>query len=348
MGSIVISLFLIYIYSKYRNEIPNNTITITFTLLFSTFLVGWYMYNSSSSALYTIIQILMNMWNTFSSEFLNPNLAQGIYIINKQMPSPLKELYKYLHIFSQVCISTGLVYTIIKNKSHESLKFKVEYLSLSIVFFMILLIAIVVPNFSSALNTSRLYQITLILLAPFCVIGGTILFKQLLFFVDHNQFWMQKTTILSLKILSIFFLIFLLFNTGWIYEMANDESKTSYSLSSIDYPKFNHQDVLGKEWLCNVNNINTTNGRCIYADGYRLLLFLTSFDAENLLNLGNVEQISKSSYIYFSTYNTVENKILIVKANGVNSKIGYVNCNEYISFKNKIYDNHGSIIYYSQ
>lgn len=348
LGSIICSLLLLALYQKrLDNSSLNNTINFTFTLLFTSFLVAWYMHISSSSALYTIVHLVNNIAENFIMDFLNPDAAQGLYIISKNTVTPLHGLAKIMHIFTQLCISISLAivfYYVITKKSIKYLKFNNEYLSLCVVFYLILIAAIAVPNFSSALNTSRLYHITLLLLAPFCVIGGIMLLNT--FFKRVPQLNIKEKNAVILKILSIFFTIFLLFNTGWVYEIAGD-SPISFSLNNkFDYPKFNDRDVAGKEWLYQVGRIEENNGY-IYADNYRWLLFLSWFGRNNLSVLPEaIDQISRDSYIYFSTYNTFKGEILVFHQTGVNGFSEYVNSSLYIASKNHIYNNGGAKIYY--
>ena len=344
LASIICSLVLLFLYHKYLdNSSPINTINFTFTLLFTVFLVAWYMYISSSSALYIIVRIANNILENFISGFLNPDAAQGLYLLSNNNDTLLHELAKIMHIFTQLCISIGL-YHVTTRKSIKYLKFNNEYLSLCAVFYLILVAAIAIPNFSSALNTTRLYQITLILLAPFCVIGGMILLRALSKRVP--QLNIKENNALTQKILSMFFAIFLLFNSGWIYEIAGD-TPASFSLNSnFDYPKFNDRDVAGKEWLYQVNRIEENNGY-IYADDYRFLLFLSCFDRNNISMFPkSIDQISRNSYTYLSTYNILKNEILIHNETDENIPSKYVNFDLYISSKNQIYNNGGSKIYY--
>ena len=48
---------------------------------------------------------------------------------------------------------------------------------MSIVSAIILLLCILLPHFSTQLNVERTYHITLSFLAPFCILGGDIVFK---------------------------------------------------------------------------------------------------------------------------------------------------------------------------
>jgi uncharacterized membrane protein len=212
------------------------------------------------------------------------------------------------------------------------------------VFYIILIAAIIIPNFSSALNTSRVYQIALILLSPFCVIGASLIISATLNRIPNLN--SKDVNIFTLRMLSIFFAIFLLFNTGWIYEVMGD-SPTSYALNNtVDFPMFNEQDVAGRDWLHQVNDIKPNNGY-IYADFYRWLLFLNCFGREYIQNLPkNVNEISGNSYLYFSTYNTLNNQVLTIHRIGVNNILDYVSLNTYCSSKNLIYTNGNTKIYY--
>lgn len=332
--SLVLSLILLIILHIYFADPRKNTISLTLIVLVITFLLAWYMY-TSTSLMYDTVHLIRCMSEDFVSDFLNPDKSQGAFLIKKQATSFLHEFAKYMHIFAQFCISIGLYFTI--KKAHErTSNFSNEYLSLCVVFYSILIAAIAVPNFSSALNTSRLYHIALILLSPFCVIGGIILSRILLNRISYSK--TNEINELSLKILSIFFAAFLLFNTGWIYEVAGD-SPTSFSLNNtLDFPKFNDRDIAGCEWLYQANEVEESN-RSIYADSYRWLLFLGCFKHDSLHSFTkSIDLISKDSYLYFSTYNIEKNKILI-------NNLNYLSFDSYISSRNQIYNNGGAKIY---
>ena len=338
---IICILVLLFIVNKYLNNFPEkNTITFGFTLLITVFLIAWYIY-TSQSLLYDLIHMIRNVSENIVSDLITSNethgfKGQGSYIINIATPSFLHEFVKYMHLFTQFCISIGLFFTI-KRFFEKKSDFNIEYLSFCSIFYILLIAAIMVPNFSSSLNTTRLYHITLILLAPFCIIGGIILLDQLLKRISYLK--TNEVNALAFKILSIFFAAFLLFNSGWIYEITNDYP-TSYSLSkTVDSPKFNDRDVAGKDWLNNVNRIERNNG-FIYADYFRHLLFLNSFNDSKIKTFpSDVHYISRNSYIYLSTYNIEKNEILFPYSS-------YLIFDPFVSSKNQIYYNGGAKIYY--
>jgi uncharacterized membrane protein len=332
--TVICSLFMLFLFNKYVNKPRmNDTINLTYTLLLFTFLFSWYIYISNSSAIYSIIRIAQNIAGNFASDFLNPKTVQGLYVISKEPTTPLHGVLKYMHLFTQILISIGLYY-VISRKLKKYSKFNKEYLALCAIFYLILIAAIVVPNFSSALNTTRLYHITLILLAPFCVIGGILLLKTISKKIPHLKITENRI----FQVVSVFFAVFLLFNTGWIYEIVGDVP-TSQSLNSMmDYPKFNEQEMVSASWIYHMKNEGF-----ILADGYRSLL-LHSY-GWNLKTNGNID--SNYSYIYLGTFNSRNNKILATYTVGVNKFMGYISLGEFVNKQDKIYSNGGAQIYYN-
>lgn len=366
MGSIICNLFLLFFYQKILcKSFRNDTINLNFSLLFIAFLLTWYIYISSSSALYSVIHVFENIISNFMSDFLSLSETQGAYIIVKSTATPLHQLAKYMHIFTQICISVGLFLCIFDASLKNLYNFSKTYLSLSVIFYSLLLASIIIPNFSNNLNTSRIYQICLLLLAPFCILGLIFLFNLAINFYQscievHNKMLLNQATafrnifirsrklfivnfpgpevnIKILKKLSLFFMVFLLFNTGWVYEIVHD-SPTSFSLNNtMDYPKFNKQDIVGKDWLHKVNTLQYNDGY-VYADAYRFILFLWIENGRVHSFPLNPSHLSKNSYLYFSSYNFQNNNILV-------SNNYYVNWNSFTSSRNQIYDSKAVQIY---
>jgi len=330
-------------FSKTKNE----TINPTFILLFITFTIAWYMYVSSSSPFNTIVNIGNQIASSIFTEFLNPEVAEGISFITQEMPSPLHSASKYLHLLTQFFIFVGILVLFLKR---DGMKFEKEYKAFSFVNFGMSLADIAVPYFGGALNTARLYQITLIFLAPFCVIGGIII----LWIVSKivGILWTEQHVRSSLKVLSVFFAVFLLFNSGFIYELAKD-SPGSISLSQESIKKYGNvldkvrlykayfpeQDIFGVKWISR----NRNNESKIYADFAHKILPFTSYGMiPNEYVLTNTTIIKKNSYIYLGYLNTCYG---IIDREGDN----YWNITDISSLLNEmscIYSNGGAEVYY--
>lgn len=318
-------------------KIENKTISSTFILLFIVFALTWYMYVSSSSAFDTIVHIGNHIASSIFTEFLNPEAAQGLYLIIGETLSPLHNVAKYLHLTTQFLIVVGALKLFLKR---EGVKLVDEYIAFSLVNLVICFCALAIPYFASALNTSRLYQITLVFLALFCVIGGITFFKLMSGVIKVP--WTDHCIENSLKILSIFFAIFLLFNSGWVYELAKDHP-TSISLNNtIDGPRFNELEVLGAKWL----NGKKDSKSSVYGDQSGWLLLNGIIGFKNGRYNGDSKSLPNDAYIYLRSLIVKEGKITINEP----SKY-YIDLhnstffNEVLIHRNKIYANGGSEIY---
>lgn len=337
---IVGGLLFLNTWRKSQDNVTKITITPRFVALYITFTLAWYMYVSSSSTFIAVVHIGDHIMSNIWTDFLNPEMAQGLGRIMEETVSPLHSVTKYLHLISQLFIAIGILTLLLK---HKEMKFEKEYIIFSYVNFMICVAGIAVPFFASSLNTTRLYQITLIFLAPFCVIGGISFFK----IVDHviRKSWTDQIVRSSLKIISVFFAIFLFFNSGWVYEVANDHPMSISLNSSIDTLRYNIQEVSGVKWFSEVKN----NKSVVYGDqgGWLLLNGVIGFDSAKQYD-GNTEKISDDSYIYLRSLTARNKKIPIMQKRSIKEYISLQNSTffkEVLIHKNKIYTNGGAQLY---
>lgn len=348
-------------YSKFGSKIKkagrnpvhlkaDRIISSTFVLIFIVFAIAWYMYVSSSQAFNEIVVIGDQIAGNIFTDFLNPDSAQGLNIILSKTISPLYSVTKYLHLLSLFFIVVGVATLILK---YKEMKFEREYEAYSLVNLVICVGAIALPWFASSINTTRLYQITLIILAPFCVIGGMTVFKMLSKSV--NKSWTDQCVRSSLEILSVFLAIFLLFNSAWFYEVAKDhpesialsqESIKVYGDAAAKVNFYNsyipEQDVFGARWLS--KNRDTTSK--VYADRARKDNVLCSYGMmprNNILLTKTTKKIEKDAYIYLGYLNVVEGIGIGPDLYSVFWNITEIT--PIIENKNKIYSNSCSEVY---
>lgn len=161
--------------------------------------------------------------------------------------------------------------------------------------------------------------------------------------------------------------VFLLFNTGFIYYIFNDDS-TSLSLNTTyDTTNYNQEEFYGAEWLNNFGLLNklsltTTTKSMSISDDYRRPL-LRSFGIEPVvlskvygnnstlsdLNLNLKKRYSRfnSFYFYFGSKNVHDDEAALVSTEGVNRNgMDYKDLTELFNIESKIYDNGGSQVYY--
>lgn len=294
----------------YYNE---RLMNYTFVVFFLVFTVSWYMYISSAEPLNSILSIGNQIGSTLFKEFLNPDAVQGMSILIRDTNSPLRTASKFLQLFCQFLIIVG-TFTLLRRD--YKFNFRREYTFFIYIGILLLVMGVTVPYFASAFNTSRLYQFSLIFLAPMCVIGGVSLFKILikLFRIPRNK----NRDDYPLKALSLIFVVILLFNTGFIYEAAHDHplsislSQKSVQNSVYDkavlYTTLNvfEQDVRGAQWL---NQHTNNTSAIIYADQIEHPL-LTSFgktsSSYQMDLLENLEYFRPDSYIFLGYPNVVK------------------------------------------
>jgi uncharacterized membrane protein len=345
---VVYGLFFLNARRKNQNKVAEIVTTRRFVALYITFTIAWYMYVSSSSAFETIVHIGDHIASSIFTDFLNPEAAEGIKLIMTETVSPLHGVTKYLHLISQFFIVIGILTLLLK---HKEMKFEKEYAAFSYVAFMICFAGVVVPFFASSLNTSILYHITLIFLAPFCVIGGMAFFRR----VNHvvKKSWTDRIVRSSLRILSVFFAVFLLFNSGWVYEIAKDDpgsislSQESVKVCGDDARKnafyaayYLDEDIAGVEWISK----NRDDESKIYADYTRRLLVFTSYGMmPDEYTLTNTTKIRDESYIYLG-YPNVRYGLMYGPDKGEYWNI--TDISPLLDERSKIYDNGDAQVHY--
>jgi uncharacterized membrane protein len=307
-----------------------SIISLRFVIWYGLFLLAWYIYVASSSSFESIVYLARSMLRSISSDLLNPDAAQGLAIIANEAVTPLREVAKCLHLLTIFFIVVGFAVTVLARPGRT--KFYNHYLLLSCGALGICICGVVLPYFASALNTSRLYQISLILLAPFGIIGGTALTSRLRRRPDSRD--------PSLHIIAIFLGIFLLFNCGWAFEVGHEESNFALN-NSLDCPVFSKQEIYGSLWLTDAKD-----GRPVAADTYRRLLLSGFVGRPACHDIQTVVSGNADYYAFIGQHNILQKRIVVTRMTGVVSSMQFIEVAGLHEGKNAIYNNGGSRIYY--
>ena len=244
----------------------NNLLIGSFLSFFIVLLLAWFIYVSNSS----IFNIGVNLGSSiFSSitDIMNPETSQGVYIIQQSFPI-FQSIERYLNIIAQFFIGVGIL-SLIFSKNRIIDKINPEYKLLSISSFIIVAAGIIVPYFASALNSDRLYTITLIILAPFFVIGflkffeilnskvNVILKKKKL--IDFNKF---------LPLVSVFLVIFFLFSSAFAYQMFGAQKQGSFSINNnTEFYNLKDSEISSIKWIKYDSNPNLGIYASLYDEG---------------------------------------------------------------------------------
>jgi uncharacterized membrane protein len=252
------------------SKIERRTIGLDHVMLFIVFAFTWYMYVSGSGVFNTVVSAVSDIVSNAFTEFLNPAASQGLSMLLGQPNPGLLHLVNTIILYlTQVFIVVGVLALFFERKE---LKFEKDYTAFSILSLVILFAGILVPFFTISVNMERLYYIALIVLAPFCVIGGLTAFR--VASRVGKVSWTNERARQWLKILSVYFVIFFLFQTGFVWEVTEGYSQ-SISLSQEGIKKYGtleekamlynaltpKQEVFSARWL----SVNRNAKELIYA-----------------------------------------------------------------------------------
>ncbi|WP_414468704.1 DUF2206 domain-containing protein [Methanobacterium sp. ACI-7] len=248
---------------------------------------------------------------------------------------------RYLNYITVFLALTGFLFSFIYYSRNKIQK---EYFAFSIIAIIMLIAGIFLPSFEVAFNITRIYEISFMFLAPFCVIGGLLVIRLILKALNKTEVDTKK----ALKIFSVFLLIFLLFNTGFVSIIAGQSIPmhlTDAKGQSDYYPRFDNQESLGARWLVE-NKVDAK----IYADVYGVFAFYRYIYSPILpAAYNNVHLISDNveinSYIFLRKLNK-DNNMLVGFTSRTNRNRVYEDMNGVINPKNRIYENGESKIYY--
>ncbi len=222
-----------------------SSTVISYATLFILMTCVWYIYIASVPFTNGVF-VLDRVVEPLISRYGGTGDIEPYAVLTYQTQYLFHMVKKYLHLFSQFCIFIGILSILYIWRRYN---LKVEYVAFAIINFVILILALVVPNLAGVLNTERTYHIALIYLAPMCIIGFYIGIN----FVDKNVLLghAKKLKKNATQIVSVFLVVLFLLNTGFVYELSHEPS-SSYSLSefkAMNYAVYSEEELKTIFWL---------------------------------------------------------------------------------------------------
>jgi uncharacterized membrane protein len=318
----------------------NIRITLSTVLIFFTITFAWYIYTSASAPFNAITNPLERISRDFFADFYNPSARTTTVLRGLgagQTTSLGHQTGRIFFYIAEFFIVVGIANMLFR-KEHTS--FGQEYVMLSVLNFVILLMCIIIPNFARFLRMERFYQISLLFLAPFFVLGGKTVFE----FISRRR---NQTRALNLVLVVL--IPFFLFETSFIYELTRDfSSSLSLSMYRMDRDKLydsitDEREVVAALWLS--SQLNSAQHARVYGDiisDYHVLTSYGMMSAESFDELTNTTQFtSGANYVYLRGVNTIE---------GIMRREGYwwnlSDINPILDNQNIIYSNKNSEIFY--
>ncbi|MFC2040562.1 DUF2206 domain-containing protein, partial [Chloroflexota bacterium] len=342
----------------------SRTIGSPLVILFVVFTLGWYAYISRSTVLSSFVQLGAFFVRSISIDILTPEIAERVQLLVTKAPLPMliQGVNIIIGYLRQILIIFGVLSIF---KIYRELKFEKEYIACSMPNFILFLACIAPPFFSSlflasGIDIGRIYHIALIFLAPFCIIAGLMVFRVICRVVKVSR--TNKSERRWFAVFSIYFVIFFLFQSGFIGQVTGSELGTGLDQERLKkygapeqkaslYTAFPpEQDVFSARWL----SMNIKPGEKIYATYSDIRVHaLTSYgmiptqDVPKLTATTNT--IGEDAYVYLQYLNVIEGIgtefDTSVSIAGVRTIYDMTEVSHLFKGRNKIYSNGGSETY---
>ncbi|MCW4047995.1 MAG: DUF2206 domain-containing protein [Candidatus Bathyarchaeota archaeon] len=278
-----------------------SNVTAGMVILFGVLAFSWFIYVSSAATFAHFINALDSVRSGLFTEFFNPQ-SRSSQVLQAVGVSGISTFWhtigRFIFYVTEGLIVIGILTMLFrKRRSFFSDAFNV------FVFCNIFLLGmcIVLPNFAGTFNVSRFYHVTLFFLAPLCILGGIYVLQ----FLSRSKF---KEKYLSLIIVLVVLVPFFFFQTGFVYELAKEESSSlplsAYRFNTLQLAQsgvITEPEVAGARWLSKFAGLNMT----VYEDinSGSLFSYVGLPTGVGLSALSQDIVLPSDCYVYFRAYN---------------------------------------------
>ncbi len=330
---------------------------IVLTIITWVFFFTWSMYTEGGSISWIrAAQVIAEIPYKISSDLLQTSPGSGVELISR--PSTfVNTLYKGWVLTTQVFIVIGIIVAALKLKKNG---FLTSYIVLSLSTLPLFFMSIFVASSIEAVGAIRLYYLSLTVLAPFSVFGGIVVLEAVSSIIKHRKKLIRSFSYIDLranqiKILSVFFVIYFMFNVGFVQQFTGVPTSFALSGTKIDLeyrpPTFNKTELVAAQWL----SVNKDPSKNVFAGAYKELSGdLVSSDFMAILGQNDsLYDIPPKAYIFLGTDSVKENIIRFLdpvwRINQVYKshivKLSDTKFNNELLQRPKIYDNGGAQVY---
>jgi len=229
-------------------------------------------------------------------------------------------IFRVIQLLTQLLLILGIIRLIFKP---AGLKFVPEYLALCIINGMLLAGCILLPGFAERFNTTRMYHLALITLAPFVILGCIAVWEACIYIklapIRSNS---HPTNTLNVEngtaiIVLIILLPYFIFCSGLVFELSGqsitDRVDTPYSIALSKYrldltSSFGARDGAAATWLSQNGSADDT----VLTDHHtgRFLEFMGVRGKQDSLTTDAAYPLT-SSYTFLTDWNTSKGEVTI-------------------------------------
>jgi uncharacterized membrane protein len=327
-------------------SLRGSALSGNYVTLFVLFCLAWYMYVSSGSPFNSLIRIGDQIYSALITEFLSP-LGREELVLQAIGLGPAavgleQNISRAIHYATQFFIIIGIAQLM---RDWRRTRFYPEYVGLSLANFAILAMAIALPYFASQMHTVRTYQITLLVLAPFCVLGGEAIFCWLFRMYPLRRVRGLATSTYLRLVVILVLVPYFLFQSGFIGAFTGSVGRMTLSLYEKDHYFLTQPEIRAREWLGEVGKNR------VYSDSYGYTYLFPELGGRSMRLPFDAEQISPDSYIFLRRWNIIHNEVLLSKKVGARTVSELIDLESDSAFsdtldsRNKIYDSGLARIY---
>ncbi|MCE5338467.1 MAG: DUF2206 domain-containing protein [Methanomicrobiaceae archaeon] len=284
------------------NKVNFQLILSKYIFFYMIIVIAYAILVTQSSTFNALVLIGKSIVSGMDLGFINPETTQSLALVQAIPKEMIDKIYKMLQIVPVCLISVGVIRDLIKPETEV---LNQEYRIFSLQAFLLCVACFGLPYFAATINTSRMYHISLIFLAPYCIIGGTFIIKRLGGMISNN--FPQKK---SLQIMTIFLIIFIPFNSGLIYERPGEIDPIQSPPDISNRPHFYQSEFIAASWMS--SNIDSSD-QTIYTDTFNTyLLNYAGAPYRFIVGDNNIEiNYEDVSYLYFGKNNLVNHRVWV-------------------------------------
>lgn len=333
-------------------------ITFSFLFLFAGLIFLWYS-QITVGAFTSVVRFFKETIRTLYSIFILESRGGAVpEVLGAGFAG--QEIVRRIHIITAWLVVAGIglgALSIVKNfrqmllisetrdLKSEALKskFEVEYFALVVAGIALMIVVVVVPQFSRGFGTERFYTTDMVILSLVFIIGYQSLSRALSRLRLNKRYllgsWQRNAAIIILLVWVPYFMA----ATGTLYQLSGIPHEITLNSKGATYYSYyiHRQETLSAGWLSSHSPVKST----VYHDAEAKLLFrdvmtLTtslSFQTPELSGLDEAD-----GYIYLRYHNVVNDQWFI------DARLAPLDLKPYHSVlenRNKVYDNGGSAIY---
>ena len=348
---------------KFRIDSPLTT--NNFVLVLGILVTAWFIYTSAARGFMLITGVPIQIASGIA-ELFAPVERGGVYFLTIELPSWEWEVLRVLHVITQFFILFGFLTVLYQKLVNKRNDIQDEYFFYSAAFLGWLGASILTPIVAGGplLGVARIYGLSVIFLAPFCLIAGRSIVGSIGRLIAGSKVDINGMKENAIKIIAIFLFVFLIFNTRLVMEvnqqvfggdgyvkspsisqpriMAGQGSSKEIAMFFRDYTS--KLDVVGAKWLKEHRN----EKKMIITDFSSLELVYAMIPNEHTMEGMNLSSFVKNirrkeAYVFLR-----ESNIKFDLMSGAGRE--YWKTSEILPIleaeRNKIYSTGGSIIYY--